>query len=284
MGCPFPLDSTTVGILSVAEFLTGVLKSAFTKKQWGMPWFAVFAISESILCFLIGLSIISEFSNLKHWYSRTLFSMAVTADIVYLFFDIFYVFNLVDGDGRCCINTLVQFNYKKVRKNVLGILLMAGALGYPALIAFLTFRKIGFSFSNMKVIDIFSSKKAPKQFWLSFSGFLLLLAFSIIFIIILLGLWETNNRIFRAVFYFSFPASLWLIGVGALQIAEEFVPGFAFITFTTMPPIVSFFFTFYKTIVVGSIWGQRNQSEENLSVQSEVPIQPQATDDSEISV
>lgn len=84
----FPFDAYVDVGLSGAEFIMGMLKNAKPFSKYSMFCFVVFGPCELVLGVLLGVSIITQVTTLKYWYSKTLYSMAVAADLLLLFFDL----------------------------------------------------------------------------------------------------------------------------------------------------------------------------------------------------
>lgn len=82
----FPLGPYVVVGLSIAEFITGILKAVKPFSKYGKMCLVVFGTGELVLGLLLAASIITQVTTFNYWYSKALYSMAVGSDFVFLWF------------------------------------------------------------------------------------------------------------------------------------------------------------------------------------------------------
>lgn len=252
----FPLPSGWVVGLSAAEFVTGMLKSAKCKKSytWGWVFFIVFGACEAILCALISTSIVVEMTKLNKWYSIALYGVAVAGDLGFLVVDLWQVRNLIKREApRNGMKVKTEIDRKTMGEIVKFVMRLIFIWLPSILVAVLVFARIHFHFRAIAVIDVYDAAFPPLSFWISFTGLSLLLLSSLSLVGNIAQIFDLNDTL-NTIFMFG-PVLLFIplaIG-GGLRTDTDFVPGFAFLSITTVPPIASFLITIAKDIILDEV-------------------------------
>lgn len=257
-----PLGSKVTAGLSVAEFLTGVAKASNPRSKYSMLCFLVFGMCEMVLGLLISASIIVQVTTLKYWYSKALYSMAVTSDFYFLFLDLFWAGRWIwtEEYSSDIISQRVKWYRDNLKHAACFALSAALILSTPMVLLVLLFGRLNFSSSDISVSELFDSATAPPSFWISFAGFIfLILSFVFSFLFVLSEVFCEDGRHYtlRNFLYFSFIATVavglpMIIG-GGLHVSKHFVRSYAFISLTTFPPVFSFAVTFVKLETVSGL-------------------------------
>lgn len=266
----FPLDAYVIVGLSIAEFITGMLKAAKPYSKYGKTGFFMFGACELVLGVLIGASIISEVTTLKYWYSKALYSMAVASDFLLLFFDLFMAGHWIWAEKNSR-DKQIEWNRESIQEAVSYVVLLILIFLVPIVLMILLFGRLGFSSSDISVSELSDSATPPLSFWISFAGFILLFL-SILFLFIYFALYyifNCDDKISVYSFLLILSIGTPMIVGGGLRVSQQFVHGYALISITTIPPAMSFLITMIKFETIDNLaTSPPNENSKQQNVES----------------
>lgn len=264
----FPLASKVVAWLSIAEFITGMLKAVNIHSKYSILCFAMFGTCELVLGVFIGTSIISQVSKLKYGHSKALYLMAVASDICFLFLDLCFVGRWIWKE-KSSTRKRIEWNPINIKEAVKTVFWFVVMYCIPLALFIDLLTRLKSSISEISVSELVDSTTPPTIFWISFGGFISLFpsfCFYSLYMFLENGvLRPTGNDWLYVSFFVAVVVGLTLIGYSAKSVSEQFVRGYAFISLTSFPPVASFLITSVK------IWTIDELSSESQKEDSELP-------------
>lgn len=249
----FPLSSFVILILSAAEFVSGFMKSTF-----GIYGLYVFGFLEVALCTAISVSMSVEVSDLSFTASKVLFSLAIIADYVALFVDIWWVRDTFSRSAmKIGEDNPTDRHFKFVKANVKELLKQLFFFSFifiPSIVVSLVTlgQRTSFELFNsekglFEVTEVIENKAFNSSFFLCLLGISLLIIATInIFAWQFLDIIPRHESLNLIANLLSFSIGASLLPSAALRASDESLPAYLLITITTLPPILSLFVTFAK--------------------------------------
>lgn len=252
MASIFPLGGYVVVGLSIAEFFSGILKAAKPCSKYGIHCVLVFGTCELVLGMLLGASIITQVTTLKYWHSKALYLMAVVSDFLFLFVDLLWAFFWI-LDEQVSGGKPIEWNRERIKEAIENLSILILVFSVPIVLLILLFGRLRLSIVDVSVSDLSDSATPPPFFWFPFAGFIVLVLSIMLFFALFALNYEKLNESLLFSFYFTLSVGTTMIVGTGLRVPQQFARGYALISITTLPPAMSFLFTFFKLFTIDGL-------------------------------